>query len=107
MSSITKDASLTMIQNGVNALVTSILLFVAAVLFRGFVVKYLWNWFIASALGAATINIGEGIGISLVIAFFTLGLKREETVKGRVASIFMNAVALGIGAFYHHIIGIG
>lgn len=105
--SITKDASVELLQNGFNAFVTNTMLFVASVVVRGFVISQLWNWFVASALGAATIGIGEGLGLALTIALFTMGLKREETIKGRVMGIFGNVMLLGVGVLYHYVLGIG
>lgn len=46
-------------------------------LWWGFVLMALWNWFLPS-IGAPPIGLVQAIGISIVAAYFTIGIKKNE-----------------------------
>jgi hypothetical protein len=55
-------------------------LLLAAMLWNGFILSCLWEWFIVP-LGVRPLAIGHAIGVSCVVGLFTLNLAKDESDK--------------------------
>lgn len=82
---------------GFGKFVLWLLTFVASILFRGFVIQCLWNWFM-SPLGLPTISITLGFGLSLFAATL-LNTAKPTTTNTQKATFKsnMNGFFTGIG----------
>jgi len=47
-----------------------LIVFPALVIYDGFILKTIWNWFIPEIFGITPLTIPQAIGLSLVIAYF-------------------------------------
>ena len=79
-----------------------LVLFPLAIIWRGFVLSILWNWFV-SPLGFAPINWVWAIGLATIITLFAgKGNAKEKTSEEWFVlfalSFLLPAMALGIGA---------
>lgn len=84
---------------------TFAVLFVAVgVIWRGFVFSVLWSWFVMTQFtGAPDLNIGESIGISLVVGMFTRALSKADATYSLIGPL----AALGVGALLRYVFGVG
>lgn len=80
---------------------------------RGITIAFLWLWFVVP-LGAPNINLPEALGLSTIIALFTMSTSdltavKEKKVSATESAIYMLVVymfALIFGYIYH-ILGAG
>lgn len=85
--------------------IAGILACIVAVFLRGWVLIWLWTWFIIP-LGMPSINFWQALGISLVAAFLTYELNisgddpKEEAVVTLIKSISMSLMAILVGFIY-------
>jgi hypothetical protein len=84
------------------AILGGVVLFIAGLLLRGWVLSVLWGWFV-TPLGTPPITIPIALGLSLLISMFTQEVKREKEAitVALVSSIVISLLSLGIGAIYH------
>lgn len=83
---------------GATVLIVAALAVVAIV--RGLALSILWGWFIAP-LGPPEINVGEAIGIALVVGMLT---ERRERREDRAGENWVEVLAV---AFMQSLIGAG
>lgn len=82
-------------------------LIVAMGLVRGFVLSYLWAWFIVP-LGAPQIGIAHAIGLSLLVGMFTSNLKRDdEKVEGADALAKIGSILAKVFGQALFVLGLG
>lgn len=77
-------------------------LIICSVLLRGFVLSILWGWFISPVFNLPNLSILQAIGISMVIAMFTITYtvaKEDDKDKWKpaVMSIMYPLLSLAIG----------
>lgn len=91
-----------------NLIVSLVYLFVLipiAVIWSGFVLSILWDWFLVPTLGAPHLSIPTAIGLALVVSYMTHQKEPErdkpsheqEAISTLVYSLMKPAVALLIG----------
>lgn len=83
--------------------IIAILLFPLAFWLRGIVTVDLWDWFLVP-LGVIAIGFWHAVGMSAIIAFFTIqpSMHKEFTATAlMIYSIAMSLVFWGLGAIYH------
>jgi uncharacterized membrane protein len=74
---------------------------------RGWVLCWLWLWFIVPVFGLPHLSIVQAIGFSLVVNFLTASLSemKEEDKKPvserAINGLIFNFIALGIGYIVH------
>jgi len=86
--------------------VITLLLVVPNMLLHGWLFTYVWRWFVVEPLGAAPIGIADGLGLSVIFAWFTSGMPRDKEHEGEplqqmVYSALMTVGLFGIGALIH------
>lgn len=79
-------------------------------LLNGWSLSVLWGWFVAPTFGLPGLTIAQGLGISLIISFFTQDLKQEKAGEGKdkteaiiyaiLSVVIKPLVFLGIGLIY-------
>lgn len=84
------------------ALIALIFVFAFAIVLamaRGFVLSYLWSWFL-TPFGLPEIGIAHAMGISLLVAFLTyhyVERTSEEALTALVVDVAHCAIALSVG----------
>lgn len=71
-----------------------------AAMWRGYVLTFLWSWFVVVGLGAKPLTVPLAIGVSLLVSFLTLqrAPMREKVNAGDyVNMLLMPLLALGMG----------
>ena len=76
-------------------------------IWRGFVLSYLWQWFLVP-LGVSEISIAHAIGLSVLVGMFTSHIKsKSEDAKGAwqplVTAFAAALAAFGLGYIVHAI----
>ena len=64
--------------------VGAIIVWIAAVILRGWVLTVMWGWFMVPVFNAPSISIAAGLGISMIVSFLTSEHKpatKSETPK--------------------------
>lgn len=65
---------------------------------RGFVLTYLWSWFVVGYFHVPPLSIPIAIGLSLIAGFFSTHQKNDETLGNTLAmAVFAPAMTLFIG----------
>jgi len=86
----------------------ALVLFIPAVVWGGFVMMKLWNWFVAP-LGVTTLTLWWAVGLDVLVSFVVFKTPDREVpeaerahVTGRfIIGALAGALCLGIGAIAH------
>jgi hypothetical protein len=81
-----------------------LILGISLIIFNGFVITQLWNWFIVP-LGVISISIAHAIGLSLIIGMLTLRINAEYKEMKPWEYMTISCIAYlmfwGMGAIVH------
>jgi ACR3 family arsenite efflux pump ArsB len=85
---------------------------IPVLLFRGFVLVHLWEWFV-TPLGVQSISIAHAIGLSLIINLLLSQIARKadvdngeeewyvKAISNLIGSVVVSGIGWGIGAVVH------
>lgn len=80
---------------------------------EGVVLSQLWGWFFVPLFGGPYLGVAQAIGLTFLVSFFKIGLKREEPeVEGAMSKgcvkLLAYALALlviwGVSALWFHLV---
>lgn len=81
------------------AVLGGIAVFVAGVLWRGYVLSILWAWFLVPTLGAPQIGVAQALGVSLTAQVFHPAVETKEKSFGenvlRLTILPLTALCIG------------
>lgn len=89
--------------NDNNYILSNSLLSIGGIIFEGFVISKLWNWFFAPTFSVATIGIIVGIAISLTVGLLTF-TGATNPPKENQRRIWNNIVALSFALLFGYIL---
>ena len=103
--------------DAVGTLIFGFVMFVPLVLFYGWAIKVMWNWFIPTTFSSApSLTIGTAVGLSLVVSIFQMDVAKREEEEQHGKSLFEKTLTkvftkvlatlfiLGYGAIVHAIV---
>lgn len=87
------------------ALFTLFIVVPLSMIFSGFAISMLWDWFIVATFGLKALTIAQAIGLGLVVAYMAVPMRKGDdswTLGEKIAiAIFKPLIFLGLGWVVH------
>lgn len=87
------------------ALFTLFIIVPLSMIFSGFAISMLWDWFIVATFGLKALTIAQAIGMGLLVTYLTVTIRKGDgswTLGEKIAiSIFKPLIFLGLGWVVH------
>lgn len=80
--------------------IAGILVYALGVVVRGYVVSWLWLWFIVPLWGLAALTVNQSIGLSFIIAVLTHGSKKKKESDISFFKIVIDSIILNLSILF-------
>lgn len=80
--------------------IAGILVYALGAIVRGYVISWLWLWFIVPLWGLAALTVNQSIGLSFIIAVLTHGSKKKEEYDVNFFKIVADSIILNLSILF-------